>query len=223
MDGDLAPLREICDLADRFDCLVVVDEAHATGVYGDRGEGWCHEIGCSDRVLVRTGTLSKSLGGLGGFLVGPRALIDLAVHRGRGYMFSTSMPIAMALAAHTALDLLREMKSERVALRHTGRDLREQLRGEGWNVGGIDSPIIPVYIGDPKRTVDYSTQLLAKGCFVPAIRPPTVPHGQSLLRISLSTAHRRDHIEQLLKSFDEIRQQNFLSLEESRSSHERFA
>lgn len=223
MDGDLAPLQEICNLADRFDCLVVADEAHATGVYGNRGEGWCHEIGCSDRVLVRTGTLSKSLGGLGGFLVGPRALIDLAIHRGRGYMFSTSMPVAMALAAHRAIDLLSEMKFERIALRHTGRDLREQFRREGWNVGGTDSPIIPVYIGDPNMTVAYSTQLMAKGCFVPAIRPPAVPQGQSLLRISLSTAHRMDHIQQLLKSFHEIRQQNCLSMEDNRSSHERSA
>lgn len=223
MDGDLAPLEEICNLAERFDCLVVTDEAHATGVYGDRGEGWCHEMGCSDRVLVRTGTLSKSLGGLGGFLIGPRALIDLAVHRARGYMFSTSMPVAMALAAHKALDLLSEMKLERVALRQTGRDLRDQLRAEGWNVGGTDSPIIPVYIGDPNRAVALSRQLMDKGCFVPAIRPPTVPQGESLLRISLSTAHRLGHIQQLLKSFHEIRQQSLLSMEKNRASDERYA
>jgi 7-keto-8-aminopelargonate synthetase-like enzyme len=129
----------------------------------------------------------------------------------------------MALAAHKALDLLSEMKLERVALRQTGRDLRDQLRAEGWNVGGTDSPIIPVYIGDPNRAVALSRQLMDKGCFVPAIRPPTVPQGESLLRISLSTAHRLGHIQQLLKSFHEIRQQSLLSMEKNRASDERFA
>jgi 8-amino-7-oxononanoate synthase len=223
MDGDLAPIAEICELAERYNCLVVADEAHATGIYGEHGEGLCHEVGCGQRVTVRIGTLSKAIGGLGGFLVGPQAFVDLAIHRGRGYMFSTSMPAAMALAAKTSIVLLQKMQSERQELRSRARGLRQQLRQQGWSVGGDDSPIIPIYVGDPNLCVAYSIRLLSAGCYIPAIRPPTVPVGKSLLRISLSTAHSEGHIQYLLGALDDLQQQKEMSISVNRSIHERNA
>lgn len=223
MDGDLAPIADICDLADRFDCLVVADEAHATGVYGEKGEGWCHAAGCGDRVLVRTGTLSKAVGGLGGFLVGPKSFVDLAIHRGRGYMFSTSMPAAMALAATRAIELIQTMHAERQLLLDRAVKLREALRQQGWNVGQGDSPIIPIYVGDEALCLAYGRALMMAGCYVPAIRPPTVPKGKSLLRISLSIAHRNEHIEQLVGAMSHLRQLDTHGIPENHSIHERNA
>jgi 8-amino-7-oxononanoate synthase len=206
MDGDLAPVRELGELASRFDCAILADEAHATGVYGKNGAGWCHESGCIDQVLVRTGTISKSLGGLGGFLVGPDPLIQLAIHRGRGFMFSTAMPQAIAAAASVAIDLLSSMEQERIELRKMSVELRRILLEQGWQVGEGDSPIIPVYIGDPNRTMQLARSMFEQGCYVPAIRPPSVPVGKSLLRISLSVMHSREDVGKLSDCFLKLRQ-----------------
>lgn len=208
MDGDLAPVRGLGELASRYDCAVLADEAHATGVYGSKGAGWCHESGCIDQVLIRTGTISKSLGGLGGFLVGPDPLIQLAIHRGRGFMFSTAMPQAIAAAASVAIDLVSAMEQERIELRMMSVELRRTLREQGWQVGEGDSPIIPVYIGDPNKTMQLAKSLFGHGCYVPAIRPPSVPVGKSLLRISLSVMHSRQDIAKLGDCFMSLRQQS---------------
>lgn len=138
-------------------------------------------------------------------------------------MFSTSMPTVMALAATTAIQLVRTMQSEREELRDRARSLRERLRQQGWNVGGDDSPIIPIFVGDPNLCVAYSISLLSAGCFVPAIRPPTVPVGKSLLRISLSTAHHERHIQHLLSALGELQLQNEISIPVNRTIHERNA
>lgn len=223
MDGDLAPLKEICDLADRFDCLVVADEAHATGVYGENGEGWVQESGCKERVHVRTGTMSKAVGGLGGFLVGPQSFIDLAMHRGRGYMFSTSMPAVIAQTALASFELIKTMSQERKELRNRAVQLRKALREQGWNVGGTDSPIVPIFVGDANLCVAYSMALMTKNCYVPGIRPPTVPTGKSLLRISLTTAHTDEHIQQLLRALRELMQADHFSMQSASTAVERDA
>jgi len=206
MDGDLAPLPEICELADRYSCLVLVDEAHATGIYGDRGAGWCHETNCSDRVLVRTGTMSKSIGGLGGFIVGPKDFIQVAIHRARSFIFSTAMPAAMAGAARSAIRIISRMSRERHELRQSAQELRKDLLGIGCQIGGIDSPIIPIYIGDSDRCVEFSNRLLQMGYYVPAIRPPSVPKGSALLRISITSAHSRSDLEQLCSAIDKLKE-----------------
>ncbi len=206
MDGDLAPLPEICELADRYSCLVVVDEAHATGIYGAQGAGWCHETKCSDRVLVRTGTMSKSIGGLGGFVVGPRDFIQVAIHRARSFVFSTAMPAAMAGAARSAIRIITGMSRERQELRQSAWKLRNDLLGIGCQIGGIDSPIIPIYIGDSDRCVEFSNRLMQMGCYVPAIRPPSVPKDSALLRISITSAHSRSDLEQLCSAIAALRE-----------------
>lgn len=201
MDGDVAPLRPIAKLAREHGAMLLVDEAHATGVLGTHGRGVCEELGIEDQVHVRVGTLSKALGGLGGFVVGRRALIDWLVQRARPYFFSTAAPAVIAMAAIEALRIVREEPQRRAALRGKADQLRERLRSRGWDTGDSIGPIIPVMIGDANRTMQLASSLRASGLFVPGIRPPSVPHGRSLLRISLHHGHTDDMLDRLVKAF----------------------
>jgi 8-amino-7-oxononanoate synthase len=200
MDGDIAPLRALADLADEFDMVIVVDEAHATGVYGRSGRGLCEECDLIDRIPVRIGTLSKAIGSLGGFVAGSQHLIDYLRNFARTYIYSTAMPPAMARAACVGLRLAHSMNQQRQALRRTSVRLREALTRNGLTTSSGDSPIIPVYLCDPATTVERSIELRRRGFFVPAIRPPTVPHDRSMLRISLSTQHTESHIDGLIQN-----------------------
>ena len=197
MDGDAAPLVELAELAERFDCALVVDEAHATGVYGSTGSGLIEELNLGDRVLCKLGTLSKAVGCLGGFVCGSNSLVEHVLNHGRSYMFSTALPSSVLSAASVAVDLITQLHSARSALRLTAFNLRQLLREQGWTVVGHDSPIIPLVLGDESLAIKVSEELRACGIFVPAIRPPTVPIGTSRLRISLSVAHTDSQVAQL--------------------------
>jgi 8-amino-7-oxononanoate synthase len=189
MDGDLAPLVELADLAERYGAMLMVDEAHATGVFGQRGRGVAEQLGVEDRVPIRVGTLSKALGSVGGFVAGSRTLIEWLVNRARPYIFSTALPPAIAAAAIAALDVVRDEPQRRTALLARAQELRNTLRGAGWNVGTSASQIIPLIVGEPARAATLSHALRERGLFVPAIRPPTVPEGEACLRISLTAGH----------------------------------
>jgi 8-amino-7-oxononanoate synthase len=189
MDGDLAPLVELADLAERYDAMLMVDEAHATGVLGKSGRGLAEQLGVERRVDVHVGTLSKALGSVGGFVAGSRALIDWLMNRARPYVFSTASPPAASAAAIASLDIVAAEPWRRTELLAKAERLRERLRGEGWNVGNSSSQIIPVFIGDPGETMNLAARLRSSGLWVPGIRPPSVPAGESLLRISLSFGH----------------------------------
>jgi 8-amino-7-oxononanoate synthase len=189
MDGDFAPLVELADLAERYDAMLMVDEAHATGVFGQRGRGVAEQLGVEDRVPIRVGTLSKALGSVGGFVAGSRTLIEWLVNRARPYIFSTALPAAIAAAAIAALDIVGGEPQRRTALLARAQELRNTLRGAGWNVGASASQIIPVIVGEPARATTLSHTLRERGLFVPAIRPPTVPEGEACLRISLTAGH----------------------------------
>ncbi len=208
MDGDLAPLREIVELAEAYEATLVVDEAHATGVYGARGRGVCEELGVLDRVPVRIGTLSKALGGLGGFVVGSQSLIAFLRNYARTYIYSTAMPAANARAAQTALEIVHSRESERAKLRNMARRLRADVANMGYQVGTGDSPIVPIYVGQSDAAVELSRLLRSCGLFVPAIRPPTVPRHRALLRVSLSALHTEAHLEQLLKGLAQSKTTN---------------
>lgn len=205
MDGDLAPLAALSELAERYGAMLLVDEAHATGVLGPGGRGACELLGVEDGVHVRVGTLSKSLGSLGGFVAGRRLLIDWLSNRARSYVFSTAPPEAMAAAALEALRIVREEPHRRRALLEHAAWLRERLRADGWNVGAGDSQIIPVIIGAPQPTMRFAAALRELGFLVPGIRPPSVPEGESLLRISLSYAHSRRRVESLASALRDLR------------------
>jgi 8-amino-7-oxononanoate synthase len=198
MDGDLAPLAELADLAAAYDAMLLVDEAHATGVFGPRGRGVAEHLGVEHRVPVRIGTLSKALGSVGGFVAGSRSLIEWLVNRARPYVFSTASPAAVAAAAVAALDIIRDEPQRREGLLARAERLRAELARQGWNTGASASQIIPVIVGDPERAVGLSSKLRDRGLFVPAIRPPTVPEGETCLRISLTAGHTEEMIARLL-------------------------
>jgi 8-amino-7-oxononanoate synthase len=198
MDGDLAPLADLADLAERYDAMLMVDEAHATGVFGARGRGVAEHLGMEDRIDVRVGTLSKALGSVGGFVAGSRRLIDWLVNRARPYVFSTASPAAVARAAIVALDFVDNEPQRRKRLLARAESLRGELVDQGWDTGRSASQIIPIVVGQPDRAVAMSAALARKGLYVPAIRPPTVADGQSCLRISLTHAHDERMIADLL-------------------------
>ncbi|MCC6124203.1 MAG: 8-amino-7-oxononanoate synthase [Pirellulales bacterium] len=205
MDGDFAPLKEIAEIAEKRRAMLLVDEAHATGVFGDRGRGACEMLGVEDRVPVRIGTLSKALGGIGGFVAGSRTLVDWLVNRARPYVFSTALPAAVSAAGLAALEIVKNEPFRRGELLVKAADLRRELSAQGWRLGNSASQILPVIVGESERAVALSQKLRARGLFVPAIRPPTVPEGEACLRISLSYAHSPAMIGKLLESLYDAR------------------
>jgi 8-amino-7-oxononanoate synthase len=190
-------LVELASLAEQFDCMLLVDEAHATGVLGATGRGLAEELDVEDRCHVRIGTLSKALGCAGGFVCGRRSLVEWLVNRARPYVFSTALPPAVCGAARVALDIVREEDWRRAALLERGAALRTALREQEWNTGSSTSQIIPLVVGEVDRAMQLSQRLLDEGLLVPAIRPPSVPEGEALLRISLSCAHTAEMVERL--------------------------
>jgi 8-amino-7-oxononanoate synthase len=197
MDGDLAPLRRLAELAAKYDAMLLVDEAHATGVFGEHGRGVVEHFGLHDGVHVRIGTLSKALGTGGGFVCGRQSLIDWLANRARPYVFSTAQPAATSAAGVAALDVVASEPHRRRELLARAAALRARLQSQGWQTGSCESQIIPLYVGDPDQTMRLAARLRDAGYFIPGIRPPTVPAGESLLRISLCWHHGAEIIEKL--------------------------
>lgn len=199
MDGDFAPLTALAELADRYGCMLAVDEAHATGVFGGSGRGACEEFGVEERVDIHIGTLSKALGSIGGFVAGKQTLVDWLINKARLYIFSTALPPAAAAASLTALEIVRDEPERRDELRARAGELREGLQRAGWNIGPSASQIIPLVTGSAERTLALADALGKAGFIVPPIRPPSVPAGASRLRLSLSYAHTPAMIEDFLE------------------------
>ncbi len=205
MDGDFAPLEELGNLAEEHNAMLLVDEAHATGVFGKRGSGLVEFFAESSprlkqQVTIRIGTLSKAFGSAGGFVAGDQKLIDWLFNRARSYVFSTAAPAAMMAAARASLRIVQEEPERRMELLKKATYLRSKLCEMGWNLGNSSSQIIPVVVETPEQALALSSRLRAAGCHVPAIRPPTVPEGESLVRISLSYSHRKVDLENLLRA-----------------------
>jgi 8-amino-7-oxononanoate synthase len=205
MDGDFAPLEQLVELAEQFDAMLLVDEAHATGVIGEQGRGVVEELQLHDRVHIRIGTLSKALGTGGGFVCGRQSLIDWLANRARSYVFSTAQPGAASAAAVVALDIVEQEPFRRRELIERAAELRLRLRNQGWNTGTSASQIIPLLIGDADRTMRLAARLRDAGYFVPGIRPPSVPEGESLLRLSLCYHHTPEMIDELLGELARLR------------------
>ncbi len=198
MAGDLAPLADLAQLAEEHQAMLLVDEAHATGVFGAQGRGLCEQVGVEDGVHIRVGTLSKALGSMGGFVAGDQRLIDWLANRARTYFFSTACPEPLAAAGLAALQIVHDEPQRRRELLARATELREQLRERGWPLPEPGSQIIPLRIGDADQTMRCSQRLREQGFFVPGIRPPSVPVGESLLRISLTWRHDEAVIARLL-------------------------
>ncbi|MFK7735768.1 MAG: aminotransferase class I/II-fold pyridoxal phosphate-dependent enzyme [Pirellulaceae bacterium] len=217
MDGDFSPLNDLADVCERHGCGLVVDEAHAFGVYGDRGSGRVEELGLGDRVLLKLGTLSKSVGAVGGYAAGSQLLVDYLINFCRSFMFSTAPAIPNLHAVRSALDQVESMSDDRARLRELSAGLRDSLAANGWQVDlsadrdlveahaprsdveRPDSPIVPIWVGESKHALELSQRLLEQNVYVPAIRPPTVPEGTSRLRVSLSAQHSDADLRRLVK------------------------
>ena len=204
MDGDAAPLREIAELCERHGAMLYVDEAHAAGVLGPTGAGLAEALGVSDRVDVHMGTLGKALGSFGAYVAGSRRLVDLLVSRARTFVFTTALPPAACGAALAALDVLREEPDRRERLRALTLRAKAGLARLGFDVSRVVAPIFPVVLGTEERALAASRALRARGFFVRAIRPPTVPPGTSRLRVALSAAHDEAQVDAFLGALGEV-------------------
>lgn len=216
MDGDTAPLTELVELAERYQTTLIVDEAHATGIFGPEGRGLVAELKrLPSAGLVKIGTLSKALGSQGGFVSGDQVLIRFLVNRARSYIFSTALSIPSAAAARAAVRVNRAEPHRRERLYHLAKLLRQRLRQLGLlrqspaateqAVARDDaSPIIPIILGDAERAVRVSQALREMGFLVPAIRPPSVPPGTSRLRVSVTAGHTESEILALAEALAEL-------------------
>ncbi|MGD9648229.1 MAG: aminotransferase class I/II-fold pyridoxal phosphate-dependent enzyme, partial [Pirellulales bacterium] len=220
MDGQAARLRELCELAERHDAMLLVDEAHALGVVGSQGRGVCEAMAVESRVSIRMGTLSKALGSSGGFVAGSARLIDWLANRARPYVFSTAGTPAAAAAALAALEIVAGEPQRRRQLHDRLEMLTGALMSQGWRLAAAASDdiamgtatsrptlgaIVPIVVGDSQRALRLSAQLGERGLWVPAIRPPTVPAGTARLRISLSSAHTPEMLDRLITALGELR------------------
>jgi 8-amino-7-oxononanoate synthase len=204
MDGDLAPLPELDKVAEQAGATVVVDDAHGTGVMGATGRGTMEHFGLEDRPLVQMGTLSKALGGLGGFVAGSRDLIEYLVNRARAFIYTTALPPAQAAAAIAALDVIEDEPERRERLWVLRRRLHDGASQAGFDTLDSRSPIIPLLIGDAEAALRLSETLLSHGIYAPAIRPPTVPAGTSRIRLSVTAGHTPAQIDHLLEVLQKI-------------------
>jgi 8-amino-7-oxononanoate synthase len=199
MDGDLCPLPELLSLAEAFDCMVLVDEAHATGVLGKTGAGCVEHFGCTGKELIQIGTLSKALGSLGGYVAGSHTLIDFLRNRAPSWIYTTGLSPADTAAALAAIKIVEAEPQRRERLWQNVNILKQQLAQ--LNLLPSQSPIICISLATPAEALNLAEILKQAGLFAPAIRPPTVP--TSRIRISVMATHQPEHIQQLVKALNQ--------------------
>lgn len=209
MDGDLAPLPNIVELKERHGAWLMVDEAHATGLFGSHRSGLVEELGVSDQVEIQLATMGKALGCSGGAICGSRRLIDLLINRARPFIYSTAPPPAMAASTLAAIDLIRSQEGEtrRQRLWAMVENLKTLLIESGRPPGTVQSPIIPLILGDEEATMAAAEKLMAAGINVPGIRYPTVSKGAARLRFTITASHTMDDLVALQNAFAEIDQE----------------
>jgi glycine C-acetyltransferase len=194
MDGDLGILPELCDLCDEFGCIMMIDDAHASGVFGTSGRGTVDHFGLHGRVDVQVGTLSKAMGVLGGYVAGSRSLIAFLRHRARPFLFSTSHPPAVTAACIAALDVLESEPQWVEQLWNNTRFFKDGLRTLGFDTGRSESPITPIIVGDAASALRFSDRLFEQGVFALGIGFPTVPEGRARIRTIVTATHTHDEL-----------------------------
>ena len=204
MDGDLGALPALCDVADEFDCIMMVDDAHASGVFGANGRGTIDHFGLHGRVDIQVGTLSKAIGALGGYVAGSRALIEFLYHRARPFLFSTSHPPAVAASCLAALDVLESDPQLIERLWDNARFFKSGLQSLGFDTGASESPITPVIVGDAALAMKLSDVLFDNGVFAQGIGFPTVPRGKARVRTIVTATHTRDELQFALDCFAKV-------------------
>ncbi|MGB0893126.1 MAG: glycine C-acetyltransferase [Parashewanella sp.] len=205
MDGVIADLKTICDLADKYGALVMVDDSHAVGFIGENGRGTHEYCQVMDRVDIITGTLGKALGGAsGGFTAGKKPVIDWLRQRSRPYLFSNSLAPAIVSASIRVLEMLKQGADLREQLRENSHYFREQMSAAGFTLAGADHAIIPVMIGDAQLASDFANRLLEEGIYVIGFSFPVVPKGQARIRTQMSASHTREQLDKAISSFTRI-------------------
>ncbi len=207
MDGDLGALPQLCALAEEFDCLMMVDDAHASGVFGANGRGTIDHFGVHGRVDIQVGTLSKAIGVLGGYVAGSRTLIDFLCHRARPFLFSTSHPPAVAAACIAAIDVLMEEPQLIERLWENTRFFKAGLKALGFDTGLGESPITPVVVGDGTLAMALSDRLFQEGVFAQGIGFPTVARDRARVRTIVTATHTRDELRFALDVFGNVGRQ----------------
>jgi glycine C-acetyltransferase len=204
MDGDLGALPGLCDLADEFGCIMMVDDAHASGVFGEQGRGTVDHFGLHGRVDVQVGTLSKAIGALGGYVAGSRDLIEFLYHRARPFLFSTSHPPSVAATCLAALDVLESEPQWMRQLWDNARFFKTGLQTLGFDTGVSESPITPVIVGDAALAMKFSDRLFEDGVFAQGIGFPTVARGKARVRTIVTATHTRDELQFALDCFKRV-------------------
>jgi glycine C-acetyltransferase len=209
MDGDIGALPGLCDLAEKYGAVMMVDDAHASGVLGRNGRGTIDHFHVHGRVDVQVGTLSKAIGALGGYVCGSRDLIDFLYHRARPFLFSTSHPPSVAATCIAAFDVLEQEPERMEHLWENTRFWKKELGGLGFNIGGVntpasETPITPIIIGDGRLTMEFSRELFKEGVFGTGIAYPTVPEGKARIRTIMTATHTRGELEQALEVLKKV-------------------
>ena len=209
MDGDIGPLAALCDLAEKYGAIMMVDDAHASGVLGRNGRGTIDHFHMHGRVDIQVGTLSKAIGALGGYVCGTRDLIDFLYHRARPFLFSTSHPPSVAATCLAAFDVLEHEPELIEKLWENTRFWKKELGLLGFDIGGkitpaSETPITPIILGDGRLTMDFSRQLFAEGVMGTGIAFPTVPEGKARIRTIVTATHSKDELERALAALDRV-------------------
>ena len=204
MDGDIGKLPEIVELAEKHGCMTYVDDAHSSGVLGTNGQGSVHHFGLNGRVTVQVGTLSKAVGVLGGYVAGPKALIELLWHKGRPFLFSTSHPPGVAAACLKAIEIMEQEPQLIAKLWENTRYFKAKLEALGFDTGKSETPITPVIAGDEVKAMKLSDRLLEEGVFAQGIAFPTVQRGKARVRTIISAAHTKEDLDFALAAFEKV-------------------
>jgi len=206
MDGDIAPLPQLCALAEKYGCIMMVDDAHASGVLGRGGRGTIDHFGVHGRVDIQVGTLSKAIGSIGGYVCGSRDLIEFLYHRARPFFFSTSHPPSVTATCQAAFALLDSPDGEKLIkkLWANTKFFKKRLKKLGFNTGMSETPITPIIVGEAALAHEFSRELFREGVFAPGIGYPTVPQGKARIRTIVTATHKRKDLEQALEILERV-------------------
>ncbi|MFG6115038.1 glycine C-acetyltransferase [Halobacillus sp. MO56] len=202
MDGNIAPLPEIVELAEKYDALVMVDDAHASGVLGENGRGTVNHFGLDGRVHIQVGTLSKAIGVLGGYVASSQTLKEYLIHKGRPFLFSTSHPPAVTAACDAAIDVLLEEPELIQKLWDNTKFFKDGLKSLGFDIGISETPVTPVMVGDDSMTHKFSDELFQEGVFAQGIVFPTVQRGKGRVRTIVTAEHSKEELQEALDAFE---------------------
>ena len=207
MDGDIAPIGELLWLKERYGAILVIDDAHGTGVLGRSGRGTLEHLGIKDPSIIEVGTFGKAFGSFGAFVAGKREVIDLVRNRARTFIYTTALPPPVCAASLAAIEVVEREPERRQILLEKASFMRRALKERGLDTMGSETHIIPILVGDPRRCVEVSSRLLDEGIFIQSIRPPTVPLGTSRLRLTLTADHSMEEVEYALETLSSLLQE----------------